>query len=89
MKVNLLSICFVLFSALLVQATVFAEEDRSEEAKEKMEEVGNDTARGGKKAWRGAKDKTCEMVNGKMECAGQKAKHSIQNGVDNVEDAID
>ena len=89
MKVNFLSICFVLFSALLVQATVFAEEDKSEAAKQKMEEVGNDTSRGAKKAWRGAKDKTCEMVNGKMECAGKKAKHSIQNGVDNVEDAID
>lgn len=89
MKVNLLSICFVLFSALLIQATVSAEEDKSEEAKQKMEEVSNDTTRGAKEAWRGAKDKTCEMVNGKMECAGQKAKHSIQNGVDNVEDAID
>ncbi len=89
MKVNLLSICFVIFSVLLVQATVFAEEDKSEATKQKMEEMGSDTGRGAKKAWRGAKDKACDMVDGKMECAGQKAKHSIQNGVDKVEDAVD
>jgi len=49
----------------------------------------NDTKRGVKKAARAAEDKTCELVNGKMECAAKKVKHSIQNGADKVEDAID
>lgn len=57
--------------------------------KEKAAEVGNDARRGAKNTVREVKDKTCEMVNGKMECAVQKAKHTIQKGADKVEDAVD
>lgn len=57
--------------------------------KEEAKETWNDTKRGTKKAVREVKDKTCEMVNGKMECAAKKVKHSIQNGTDKVEDAVE
>lgn len=57
--------------------------------KDDAKELAADTKRGTKKAVRAVKDKTCEMINGKMECAAHKVKHSLQNGADNVEDAID
>lgn len=57
--------------------------------KETAKEVANDSVRATKEAARVVKDKTCEMINGKMECAAQKAKHAIQRGADKVEDAID
>lgn len=57
--------------------------------KSKAKEAGNDTSRAAKKGVRAVKDKTCEMINGKMECAGQKVKHSIQNGADKIEDAVE
>lgn len=34
-------------------------------------------------------DKTCEMVNSKMECEAKKNKHTMQNSTDKVEDAVD
>ena len=60
-----------------------------ETVKEKAEEAGNDTKRGTKQVVRKTKEATCPMVNGKMECAVQKVKHSVQKGADNVEDAVD
>lgn len=63
----------------------YAEETMKEKAKETM----NDAKRGAKKAARAAEDETCELVNGKMECAAKKVKHKIQNGADKVEDAMD
>lgn len=57
--------------------------------KQKVNEVSKDTERGTKKVIRKVKDETCNMINGKMECAAKKVKHSIQNGADNVEDAVD
>lgn len=70
-----------------LQATQVAYAD--ETVKEKAKETMNDAKRGAKKAARAAEDKTCELVNGKMECAAKKVKHSIQNGADKVEDAMD
>lgn len=57
--------------------------------KEKVQEASNDGKRASKKAVRDMKDKTCKMINGKMECAAKKAKNVILDGADNVEDAID
>jgi uncharacterized protein YjbJ (UPF0337 family) len=57
--------------------------------KEKAAEAGNDTKRAVKKGARKVKDETCEMVNGKMECAAKKAKHTMQNAGDKVKDAVD
>lgn len=40
------------------------------------------------KTVRKVEDKTCEMVNGKLECAGKKAKHKLQNAKDEAQDKI-
>jgi uncharacterized protein YjbJ (UPF0337 family) len=66
---------------------VHAAEEKS--MKESAKETWNDTKRGTKKTVREVQDKTCEMINGKMECAAKKVKHSIQNGADKVEDAVE
>jgi hypothetical protein len=57
--------------------------------KEKAEEAASDTKRASKKAIRTVKDKTCKMINGKMECAAKKVKNVILDGTDKIEDAID
>ena len=44
------------------------------------DEAGNSV----KKTYRSAKDKTCEMVNGKMQCLGKKIKHKLENASDSA-----
>lgn len=77
----------LVFASLLLGLTM--NHSFAETAKSKTEEVTGDAKRGVKSTVREVKDKTCEMVNGKMECAAQKVKHSIQNTSDKVEDAVD
>ena len=84
MKLKVFALCLSLLS-VSVGNIAFADETVSETVKE----AANDTKRSAKKAVRKVQDKSCEMVNGKMNCALKKAKHSIQNGADNVEDAVD
>lgn len=79
------AIFFFVFGLVTINTSVMADDSVTETAKE----VGNDTKRAAKKSARAIKDKTCEMINGKMECAAQKVKHAAQNGADHVEDAID
>lgn len=76
-------ILFLSLSLLTINAIA------DETMKEKAKELGNDAKRSVKSTSREVKDKTCELVNGKMECAAQKVKHSIQNAGDKVEDALD
>ena len=64
-------------------------EQKKEKMEERSSEAASDVGRGVKKATRSVEDKTCDMVNGKAECAVKRTKHSIQNGADSVEDAID
>jgi len=61
----------------------------SETTKQKMEEASRDAQRSVHKAGRKVYDKTCELVNGKMECAGKRIKHEAQNLGDKIEDAAD
>lgn len=56
---------------------------------EKVGEAGRDTGKEVKKGYRAMKDKTCEMVNGKMECAGKKLKHKAENAGDEISDKAD
>lgn len=73
--------------ALALTATVAIPSVRAEESVgEKMAEGGRDVKKGAKKAVRKVKDETCEMVNGKMECAAKKAGHKIENATDEVKD---
>lgn len=89
MAMNLKSIMFLMAAIIMGVFTINLSARADDTMKEKASEAANDTGRAAKKAGRAVKDKTCEMVNGKMECAAKKVKHSIQNGADNVEDAID
>lgn len=57
-------------------------------AGEKVEKAGRDAKTRGKKAARKLEDKTCEMVNGKLECVGAKVKNKSKNASDKVEDAV-
>lgn len=89
MKFNLklLALSFLTLSAATIMTIGHALADESLSTKAK--EVGNDTRRGVKNAARKVKEKTCEMVNGKMDCAVQKTGNAFKKGADNVEDAID
>jgi len=58
-------------------------------ANEKMREVRSDAKRAAKNASREVEDKTCELINGKMQCTLKKAKHSIEKSSDEIEDAAD
>lgn len=51
-----------------------------------VKEGASDVKKGAKKAGRKIKDETCEMVNGKMECAAKKAGHKVENAVDEAKD---
>jgi hypothetical protein len=68
----------------------FASFSNAEETvKDKTVETGKDFKKNAKQAGRNVKDEACEMVNGKMECAGKKIKHKTQNAVDEVKDKVD
>ena len=56
----------------------FAEESTMEKA----ETVKNNAVDSVKKTTRDVKDKTCEMINGKMECVAKQVKHSAQDAMD-------
>ena len=55
-----------------------------ETAGEKIEAAGNKAADSVKSTVRKGKDKTCEMVDGKMSCAGKKMKHKMQDASDSA-----
>jgi hypothetical protein len=80
-------------SAVLVSSVIslgFVGSSLAEETvTEKAGEVASDTGKVVKKGYRAAKDKTCHLVNGKMECAAQKVKHGAQNASDEVMDKTD
>ena len=53
-----------------------------------IKEATQDAGKHIKKGARKVKDETCEMVNGKMECAAKKLKHKVKNGADEVKDKM-
>jgi len=61
-----------------------AESDLSENTKEAV----SDIKKGTKKTARSIKDKSCELVDGKMNCAAKKMKHKAENAADEVKDAV-
>lgn len=74
-------VTYALTASLGFSLSAFAEETKGEKAETAM----NKTADNVKKGFRSTKDKTCEMVNGKMECVAKKMKHKVQNAADSVE----
>ncbi|MBX9766351.1 MAG: hypothetical protein K2X47_03690 [Bdellovibrionales bacterium] len=69
-----------LVGAVLVLLTNFtyAEETKMEKVETKAHEA-SDSVKG---AYRDAKDKACELINGKMECVGKKIKNKTETAVD-------
>lgn len=59
-----------------------AETTAGEKVQEGLEDAGKNT----KQAGRAMKDKACEMVNGKLECAGKKAMNKARNAKDEIKD---
>jgi uncharacterized protein YjbJ (UPF0337 family) len=83
-----LTIAFLALTSLSLFAGT-SYEHKKEKMEERTDEATSDLGRGVKSTSRKVQDETCQMVNGKMDCAVKKTKHSIQNGADKVEDAID
>ena len=79
MKKQMLLVAGILSLCLIFSAQA------EETVTEKIETQTNKATDSVKKTYRSAKDKTCEMVNGKMECAVKKLKHKGQNAMDKVE----
>lgn len=77
------------FILVMLSLAVTFSSQAEDSLKKKATETMNDTRRGVQKAGRELKDKTCELMNGKLECALQKAKHTVQDVADSVEDAIE
>jgi gas vesicle protein len=71
---------FVLFALSLFPAISFADSQVSKD----LNNTAKDTKVTVKKAVRNTKDKTCELVNGKLECAAKKMKHKAENAADNL-----
>lgn len=63
-------------------------ESALENTKEAAQEVLEDTQKVAKKSYRDVKDKTCEMVNGKMECIAKEAVNKVKNAADSVKDKV-
>jgi hypothetical protein len=55
-----------------------------ETTRDKVEDVGKDTKKNFKKGYRKAQDKSCEWVNGKLECALKKAGNKVKNAGEEV-----
>ena len=54
-----------------------------------VNEAAKDTKKAVRKGARKVRDKTCEMVDGKLNCAAKKLKHKVQNAGDDVSDKVD
>lgn len=80
LKTLVLSLTIVGAGAFTVAA--HAETTQSNHAQEGVE----DAAKNMKKAGRDVKDKGCEMINGKMQCAGKKAMSKARNAKDEIKD---
>ncbi|MFN7905288.1 MAG: hypothetical protein ACK5P5_08890 [Pseudobdellovibrionaceae bacterium] len=74
----------VLVLVMYVAATpaLFAEDSKSHAIKESYQDAKKNV----KKGYRSAKDKVCELVNGKMECRMHEIIHKVENASDEVKD---
>lgn len=80
MNVLVLSVALIGFSGF--SNVVHAETTTGEKIQEGAEDAGKNV----KKSYREAKDKACEMVNGKLECAGKRAMNKMRNAKDEAKD---
>ncbi len=78
MKLTKTLIVLLMGAILTTSLNLRAEETLAEKTAATATKAKNATKRG----VRAAQDEVCEMINGKMECVGQKVKHKAQNAVD-------
>ena len=71
---------FVLLASTAACTFALAEETAGQQLDHAATNVGNAT----RKTVRAAKDKTCELVDGKVSCLGKKIKHKAQNAADDL-----
>ena len=74
---NLLKIVTV---SIFIMGSAFA----AETVGEKVNTATNKAVDTVKENYRDAKDKTCEMVNGKMECVSKKIKNKARTAADKI-----
>ncbi|MES2801695.1 MAG: hypothetical protein V4654_04335 [Bdellovibrionota bacterium] len=86
MNKKLVHVFALMFLTATLQSTAYA---KDETMGEKTSEVAQDTGKAVKKGARKAKDKTCRMVKGKMECAAENVKHKVENVTDEVKDKVE
>lgn len=65
------------------------EESMLDKSVDVTKEAASDATRAVKKTARELDDKACEMVNGSLKCAGQKAEHAVENAKDKIKDATE
>ena len=61
----------------------------AEKAGEAVDEAASDAGQAVEETVNDIKDETCEMIDGKMECAAQEAGHAIEEAGNEVEDAVE
>lgn len=55
---------------------------------DEFEKAGDKIGTSVNKGVRAVKDSTCDMYKSDAECAAQKAKHKVQNKIDEIEDKM-
>ncbi|MEK2687739.1 hypothetical protein [Bdellovibrio sp. GT3] len=73
----------LLFAGFLTGAATYSFAD---DIKETTKEVTQDTKKVVKKSANRVEETACEMVNGKMECAGKKIKNRASEATEEVKD---
>lgn len=80
----------LLMALTFVDENAFAQESSPSEVKESsLKETVHEAGLGLKKGLRNAADKGCELVKGKVQCAGQKVRHKVRNTTDELKHKID
>ena len=79
------AIIFAVSTFLAVAPSAFSDVSTGDKIKEDAKDVKTNA----KEMGREASDKTCAMVNGKMQCTAKKAKHALQNTGDKMKDKMD
>lgn len=85
---NLLVTIFGLLLLGICTYIVLAGNPGTREVSEHATELGRDAIKEVKSGVRKIQDEACELVDGKVECAAQRAKHAAQNAADEVEDSL-
>ena len=75
----------ILVVGLMLAPLTYSSANTSE-VKESVKETATDAKKAVKKGAHRAQEKGCEMVNGKMQCLGDKAKNRAEEVKDEVKD---